>query len=170
MDKKEEIIDSKSWLTLIFLSIIWGSSFILIKKGLIAFDPSQMAALRITISGLAFIPFMVLYLKKVDWSKFKYLLLVGLTGSGVPAFLYAIAETRIDSNIAGILNSLTPLFTLVFGIIIYKLESKWAKMWGVLLGFIGALIIIIFGQEVGSESFTHLWYALLIVLATMMYA
>ena len=129
-----------------------------------------MAALRISISGLAFLPFMIIYFSKIDWSKLKYLVIIGLSGSGIPAFLYAFAETEIDSNIAGILNSLTPLFTLVFGILIFKLESNWAKMGGVLLGFVGASVIIIFGQKVDTGSLSHLWYALLIVIATMLYA
>lgn len=127
-----------------------------------------MAFLRIAISSLAFLPLFIIYYKKIDWSKLKYLLVVGLAGSGIPSFLYAIAQTEIDSNVAGILNSLTPLFTLILGITVFKLESDWSKLKGTLIGFCGALVIILFGQKVGAVG--SISAVLLIVLGTILYA
>jgi len=73
----------KSYSILIFLSLVWGSSFILIKKALIAFDPVEVACMRISISAIAFTPFLLWQFRNVDWKKWKYFLLVGFTGSGI---------------------------------------------------------------------------------------
>jgi drug/metabolite transporter (DMT)-like permease len=109
-----------AWAALVLLSLIWGSSFILIKKSLLAFSALEVGALRITIATIAFLPFFLHHLKEVPWHKLKYFILVGLCGSGLPSFLYAIAQTKVDSSIAGLLNSLTPIFTLLIGLFIFK--------------------------------------------------
>ena len=101
--------------TLVFLALIWGSSFILIKKGLLAFSPMQVASLRIGIAGLAFLPFFILNFKKIDWSKILQIFIVGFAGSAFPALLFSIAQTEVSSSVAGVLNSLTPLFVLIQG-------------------------------------------------------
>jgi len=157
----------RNGLILAFLSIIWGSSFILIKKGLVVYDPVQVACLRIGISALAFLPVLLVRFKKIDWSKWKYLLLVGITGSGVPAFLFSIAQTKINSSMAGILNSLTPLFTLLLGIFLFGAPLKWTKVLGVLIGLAGAAGLILFGNEGGMQG--NIGYSLLIILATICY-
>lgn len=158
----------KSLLILGFLSLIWGSSFILIKKGLVVYSPVQLACLRVSISAIAFLPFFLYQLKKVDWSKWPYLLLIGLTGSAIPSLLFSYAQTEVSSSIAGILNSLTPLFTLILGVIIFGNKMIWSKLMGVLLGLVGAALLIILGKKAGLQG--NLWYGLLIVLATICYA
>lgn len=157
-----------SWLILLFLALTWGSSYILIKKGLVAFSAHQLACLRIGISAIAFLPFFILQFKKVDWSKWKYLLLVGVAGSALPAFLFSTAQTKISSSLAGLLSSLTPLFTLLIGVLIFKLPTVWTKVAGIVMGFIGASFLILFGQDasVGSDA----WYGILIVIGTFFYA
>ncbi len=159
---------SKSWLILIALSVIWGSSFILIKKGLIAFTPIQVACLRVSISSLSFLPVLLIRWKKIDWSKFKYFAIVGLAGSGIPAFLFAFAQTEINSTMAGILNSLTPLFTFVLGLLIFGLAFSWSKMVGVVVGLAGAAVLIFYGSEAGMQG--NFRYAILVIFATMCYA
>lgn len=157
-----------SWLILLLLSLIWGSSFILIKKSLVAFSPQQVAGLRISISALAFQPFLWFRFKQVPWKKWPFFLIVGLMGSAIPAFLFAFAQTQINSTLAGILNSLTPLFTLVVGMLFFKTTVGWKKVTGVFIGLLGALLLI--GWSSG-QTFSGQWiYALLIVLATLCYA
>jgi len=109
----------QNWLTLIFLGFVWGSSFILMKKGLLVFSPVQVASLRVGISFLVFLPFAIGYLKKIPKSKLKYILAIGAFGSFIPAFLFATAQTELESAPAGILNSLTPLFTFIWGVTLF---------------------------------------------------
>ena len=101
---EEKPIGTKAYLILGLLSIIWGSSFILMKKALIAFDPYELACMRISISAFAFTPFLVAYWKEIPWEKWYLFLAVGLTGTGIPAFMYFIAQTKINSAISGLLN------------------------------------------------------------------
>ncbi|MEM7101568.1 MAG: DMT family transporter [Bacteroidota bacterium] len=164
---KQLTSSSKSWVILIFLAVVWGSSFILIKKSLIAFAPEQVACFRITISALAFLPIFLIRFKEIKPQEWKYLIIVGLTGSGIPAFLYATAQTEVNSSVAGILNSLTPLWTLVLGIFLFKQKAILARIIGVMIGLMGAGLLILFGEQatVGGNP----WYGLFIVLATLCY-
>ena len=158
----------KAWLILGLLGIVWGSSYILIKKGLVAYNPVQLACLRISISSIAFLPFFLAKQKTVDWSKWKYLAIVGIMGSGIPPFMFAFAQTEISSSVAGVLSSLTPLFTLLLGILFFKSKLIWSKVIGVLVGLMGAVFLILFGNSAGIEG--NLWYGLLIVLGAICYA
>jgi drug/metabolite transporter (DMT)-like permease len=158
----------KSWLILIVLSLIWGSSYILIKKGLVVYSSTQLACLRLSISAIAFLPILVYRWKKVDWTRWKYLLIVGLTGTGIPSFMFAIAQTEISSSIAGVLNSLTPLFTLVLGILLFGRNTPWVKALGILIGLVGAAMLILMGEQAGIEG--NPWYGLLVVIGCICYA
>lgn len=164
----ETTVSLRSWLVLLFLSLVWGTSYILIKKGLIAFSPYQLAALRLTVSALAFLPILLLKLKDVNWKKWLALLLVGLTGTALPSFLFPLAQTQISSSIAGMLNSLTPLSTLIIGVVVFSAPFAWSKLLGILLGLGGAAILIMSGEQVGISG--NVWYSLFIILATICYA
>ncbi|OFX22641.1 MAG: hypothetical protein A2041_11460 [Bacteroidetes bacterium GWA2_31_9b] len=157
------------WVTLIFLSLIWGSSFILMKKGLRSYTHDQVAALRMFISFLAFLPFGIRNLKKVTKENFYSLIVVGFIGSAIPAFLFTKAQTQIDSALAGILNSMTPLFTLIIGLIFYKSSAKLIHIIGIFLGLIGAIGLIAFtsGETGIIQNFNY--YGLFIVVATICY-
>lgn len=157
-----------SWFLLLFLSLMWGSSYILIKKSLDIFTPLQVGALRLSISGLAFLPYFLLKWRRVDWSKFNWLLLVGLTGTALPSILFPLAQTHISSSVTGILNSMTPLFTMIIGILAFRAPMIWAKALGVILGLFGAVLLIMGGSE-GSFG-GDIGHGLFIVLATICYA
>ena len=104
----------------------------------------------------------------MDWSKLPYLLIIGFTGSAIPSLLFSYAQTEVSSSVAGILNSLTPLFTLILGVLLFGIRMVWSKLIGILLGLVGAALLIILGQRAGLEG--NLWYGLLIVVATICYA
>jgi len=157
------------WATLIFLSLIWGSSFILMKKGLRSFSHDQVAALRLFISFIAFIPFGIKNLKKVSKENIVSLLVIGFIGSGAPAFLFTKAQTQLDSSMAGILNSLTPLFTLIIGLIFYKSTAKLINAVGIVLGLIGALGLILQSTNGGIILTNINYYGLFVVAATICY-
>ena len=163
----ENKADNTSWIILIILSLVWGCSFILIKKSLVAFSPVQLACLRLGISSLAFAPVVRYHRQSIDWHRWPKFLAVGLTGSGIPAFLFFFAQTRISSSVAGLLNSLTPLWTLVIGIYIFKLSFERSKLAGLLIGFVGAAMLL-YGSDENTES--NIFYGLLIILATVCYA
>jgi len=161
-------VHTTDWLILLFLSIVWGSSFILIKKGLIAFEPVEMALLRIEITFLALIPiYFLLAKKKMPRSKLGWAAATGLFGSGIPAFMFAFAETKVSSSVAGILNSLTPIFTWTLGIAFFAVAFTRTQFVGVSLGFLGALLIIALEPNftLSVDPLT-----LLVVLATVSYA
>ena len=158
----------RTGLILFFLSIVWGSSFILIKKGLISFEPVEMALLRIEITFLALIPIYFLLAKRnLPRSKLGWAAATGLFGSGIPAFMFAIAQSKVSSSIAGILNSLTPIFTWMLGLAFFAIGFARAQFVGVMIGFLGALLIIALEPNftLNIEPLT-----LLIVIATLSYA
>jgi drug/metabolite transporter (DMT)-like permease len=163
-------LNKKIWqyLLLAFLAIIWGSSFILMKKGLLAFNDMQVASFRIFISFVLLMPLAVKRVKRVKRRHILPLLVVGFIGNGIPAFLFTKAQTQVSSSMAGVLNSLTPLFALLVGLIIFKVKFIWQNLLGIVLGLLGASALVIISS--GASFSTKNLYPLLIVLATMCYA
>jgi len=157
-----------AWFLLIILSLIWGSSFILIKKALLAFSPLQVGSARIVISFLAFLPLFIYQFKSINWSKLWGFLVVGICGSGIPAFLYAIGQTHVSSGVAGVLNSLTPIFSFLLAFLFFKQKYSIYQMLGISCGFIGIILIFLGGQNSGAHF--EYAYAALIVIATIFYA
>lgn len=156
------------FLILFVLALTWGSSFILIKKGLMYYSAMEVGALRIVIAFMFFIPLLSKHLRKIRKKHVPYLLIVGLIGSTAPAFLFAIAETGIDSSLAGILNSLTPLFTFIISFGLFKYEAKWFNAAGLALALAGAMGLIIVSGD-GNISF-NFHYASFVIIATVCYA
>lgn len=158
---------SLKWIYLILLSLIWGSSFILMKRGLISFQPDQLASIRMMVACFATLPLIAGKLKDIPSEKWKYIAIVGVFGSGIPALLFATAQTHVSSSVAGMLNGLTPVFTLLIGAVIFKLRFNLYQKLGVAVGFIGAATLV-FVRADGSIEFKF-FYAALIVLATLFY-
>lgn len=156
------------WVLLVLLALIWGSSFILMKKGLHAFRPEQVAAIRISIACLATFPLIAGKLKTLPRKSVPFIAVVGLVGSGIPAFLFATAQTRINSSLAGMLNGLTPVFTLLLGSLFFKTKFTGRQIAGVFTGFAGAagLILVRADGHIGLDS---AGYAVLILFATLGY-
>ncbi|MEO0776305.1 MAG: DMT family transporter, partial [Bacteroidota bacterium] len=113
------------------------------------------------------LPIFLWHFRRVDWSKTRYLLVVGLAGSFIPAFLFSIAQTELSSSLAGLLSSLTPLFTLLQAILIFGMPFAWNKVVGVTLGLVGATFLVYLGQTEGSGNIR---YAVLVIMATFLYA
>ncbi len=157
----------RNYLILFFLSLVWGSSFILMKKALYSFSYDKVAALRIFIAFISLTPFIYKAIKHVKKKHFIPLIFVGFFGNGFPAFLFAKAQTHLDSSIVGILNSLVPLFTLLFGVCFFSKKLNKINFIGILLGLFGAIFIICFTSN--QEIFINK-YMVLVVVATIMYA
>jgi len=156
----------KAWVLLIILALIWGSSFILIKVGLSALSAGEVGALRIFSASLVLSPMAVANLGKVDRRHFSLLLVVGMFGSLLPAFLFAAAQTHLQSSVAGILNALTPLFTMLMGAVFFSQRLSLRTLAGLLIGLAGTAYLIMAGADGGM---TVNAYALLVVLATICY-
>ena len=157
-----------SFFLLLIVSLSWGSSYILMKKSLTVMDPYQLASTRLFIATWCFVPFALIHFKKRHVSTLKYFLIVGICGSGIPSFCFALAQTRINSSLAGALSSLTPIFTLILGLIFYKFEYAHSKVIGIVVGLVGALMIIIFKTDI--HGIDNPWFGLFIVLAAILYA
>jgi len=157
---------SFSWIILIVLALMWGSSFILIKRGLVALDPGSVGALRILAASIfLFIP----AISKLKYIKSKHilpLLTVGFAGSFLPAFLIAKAQTQLDSAVAGVLNAVTPLWVIGIGILAFKQKITLRIFSGMLIGFAGTAWLVLAGSQ--GNVLVNI-YALFIIGATVCY-
>lgn len=167
MDKlfglRERLIN---WGLFTALSVIWGSSFILMKAGMSVLTPYQVASIRILSAGVVLIPFARNAIREIPKNKLGLVVLSGILGSFFPAYLFCIAETRIDSSLAGILNALTPLFTILVGIAFFQLQAGKLKIAGVLIGFVGLCYLMMKTGNIGFQNFS---FSLLVILATLFY-
>ncbi len=148
--------------------MIWGSSFILMKKGLVAFDPGEIAALRIFSASLFLFPIAIQNFRQIKTRRqWAFLFASGFLGSLIPAFLFPLAQTRIDSAITGVLNALTPFFTILIGGVLVGAKFNNRIKLGIFIGFLGSIILVTAGS--GYDLTRINYYALLIVLATILY-
>lgn len=157
-----------SWLLFLLLCIIWGSSFILMRWGSEALNALQIASLRIFSAGVVMIPFGLFHFFKIPRTKLPLVILSAVFGNLLPAYLFAGAiANKIDSSLAGILNSLTPLCVVVVGFLFFKMKIKSRKVAGVIIGFAGLCLLTISGKK--GISLDNIEYAFWIVLATFLY-
>lgn len=159
--------EKEKWILLALLSLIWGSSFILIKKSLDHFNPYEVGALRVLIAGLVLLPVAIKNIRKFPMKNVKWLILAAITGNFIPMFLFPIAETEVSSSIAGIINSMMPIFVIIVGALLWKFETTKRQIIGVLISFSGACILAFSGGEGGEFKLIPI---LLLLLATLLYA
>jgi drug/metabolite transporter (DMT)-like permease len=156
-----------NWLLFLLLCIIWGSSFILMKHSNEQLSAPQIAALRIFSAGIVFLPLAFFHITKIPLKKLVIIILSGITGNLLPAFLFASAIAKnIDSSLAAILNSFTPIFVVLIAILIFRDKIKTQKIIGVVIGLIGLTLLFVLWKGISFENFK---YASLILLATVLY-
>lgn len=156
------------WLILIVLGLIWGSSFILIKKGLLGLDPFQLGSLRIIFCAVFLLMVGFKSLAEIPQHKWKYVAVTSLFGTFIPAYLFALAETKVSSSICSILNSLTPLNTLLLGAMVFGLNFRRSQFIGIFIGLLGTAVLIFTGENQGESK--NYYYAFLVLIATICYA
>ena len=159
---------NKKWLYLVILSLVWGSSYILIKKTLIGLTPLQLGSLRIIFTTIILLAIGFSSLKKIPKNKWKWIFLTGYIGSFFPSFLFAFAQTEIDSGVAAILNSLTPLATLLIGLGFFKFIIDSKQIVGVIIGLIGSFLLIYEGSTINPDQ--NLLLVAFIIAASICYA
>lgn len=158
---------------ILLLAFVWGSSFILMKLGIFdseggpLYKPWEVATLRIAIAGIVLLPFSLKRLERIRTNDWLWLALVGLIGNTIPAFLFTTAEVHLASSVAGMLNSLTPLFTLGVAALIFGTKYKPIQLIGLLIGFGGAIGMMALKDDSGE---VHVFSTFLVVMATIMYA
>src|SRR5680860_142420 len=165
MDHSSDSPSLRSYLTLLVLTLVWGTSFILIKKGLVSFSGMQVGALRIGIAFLAFLPIALGALRRIPRKYMWYILAIGIFSSFIPSFLIPLGQVNTDSSTTGILISLTPLSTYLWGITVFQQSASKRRTLGVLIGLIGASSLMIDpSSSMGINA-----SALLILLSTVLY-
>lgn len=152
---------------LIILAFIWGSSYILMKRGLDSFSAVQVSMLRIIFAFLALVPFLPKAIQTFNKTEVKYAVVIAIIGSGIPSYLYPLAITHVDSSVTGIINTLTPLFTMLFGWAFFQFKPTLAKLIGLMVALIGAGMLVL--KEGGQMQVSIDFYALMAVLATVCY-
>lgn len=160
--------DKEKWILLIVLTVIWGSSFILIKKSLEHFNPYQVGALRVLIAGIILMPIAISKYKLFPKEHLKWLILAAFTGNFIPMFLFPIAETEVSSSIAGIINSMMPIFVIIVGALVWKFDTTKKQIIGTLISFAGVCLLAFGGDGEGGKF--KLVPILLLLLATLCYA
>jgi drug/metabolite transporter (DMT)-like permease len=160
--------DHKKWIYLIVLAIIWGSSFILIKKSLVGLTPIQLGALRTFIAGVFILLIGFRSLKKIQKHQWKYIVVSSLLGTLFPAFFFAFAITGIDSSVASILNSLTSLNALIVATLFFGVVFKRVQLVGVLIGLAGTIMLILESSSLNPNQ--NYWYTVFVLTASLGYA
>ncbi len=165
---KEFISKYLHWTLLFSLVLIWGSSFILMKRALEVYSNTELGSLRIIFAGIVLIPFAISRMRGLSRDQWFWIVIVGFIGNTFPAFLFATAQMGIDSSLAGILNSTTPLFALIVGLIFFNLKARRLNYIGIILGFIGAVMIIVAKND--GQIYINMQYSSYVILATVFYA
>jgi drug/metabolite transporter (DMT)-like permease len=161
-----------AWALLIILACIWGTSFILMKKGLVVFSALELGAIRVSVAALLLLPFALRHVGSVERSRFKWLVLSGVVGTLLPAFLFAYAETKLASGLAGVLNALTAVFVLLVGALLFGQKLTGPRVLGITLGLAGTVVMLQLGGSGGDATPAgegNAWYGLYILAATIGY-
>lgn len=155
------------WIYLGVLSLIWGSSFILIDQAMNGLSSIQVGAVRVVVTGLFIFSVGLKKIKLIERAQWKWIFWTAMAGSLFPMFLFAIAQEQLDSSVASMLNSLTPLHTIVFGVLFFGFVVTKRQILGVLLGLVGALVLVFAGADFHPSQ--NYWYSIFILLATIGY-
>lgn len=158
----------QKWIYLIIIAIIWGSSFILIKKSLLGFTSLQVGGLRIVFASLLLFLLGFKSLKTLSRTDWKWIVIAGLCSSFFPPFFFAIAQTQISSGITSILNSVAPLFTTMVGIALFGLAIKRRQVFGVFIGLLGTVLLISAGMQYNPNQ--NYWYSFFVIFSALGYA
>ncbi|EDP98493.1 EamA family transporter [Kordia algicida OT-1] len=160
-------VSKLKWIYLSLLSLIWGSSFILIDLAMDGLTPIQVGSLRVVVTGIFILSAGANKIKLIESKQWKWIFWTALAGSLFPMFLFAIAQDQLDSSVASMLNSLVPLHTIVFGVLFFGVVVQKRQIFGVLIGLIGALVLVFAGAEFNPNQ--NYWYSIFILLATIGY-
>ncbi len=159
---------SKKWSYLILLSLIWGTSFILIKRGLDGFNPVQLGSVRIVMAALVVMSIGFKTIKEVSKKDLYWISIAAFLGTFFPPFLFALTQTQLDSGITSVFNTLTPLNTLVVGVLAFGSIISKRQIVGVVIGLLGSIALILAGENLDPDK--AYWYAIFVFISSLGYA
>jgi drug/metabolite transporter (DMT)-like permease len=159
--------NNTKWYLLVFLGTIWGSSFLLMKLGLNGVNSIQLGSLRILFASAFLLLIGFKHIAKIPLHKWKFIALTSIFGTFLPVYLFALALSKIDSSISSILNALTPLNTLIVGILFFGITAQRRQIFGVVIGFVGCVLLVLFGESQNTSE--NYYYAILIFIAALFY-
>ncbi len=123
------------------------------------FKPEEVALLRVSISFLVLSPFVFYHIRTIPKDKWLWLGLAGFLGNGIPAFMFALGLSRINSSLGGIINATAPLFTLIVGTVFFSSKFGNKAVWGILIGLVGTLYLIIMsGSGKGDTDYLYVLF------------
>ena len=154
-------------ITMIVVALVWGASFLFIKKGLVTFSANDTMAIRLVLTSLFLVPVMCLYWKRLNKKHILPLVLSAILGNSLPQLLYTIAQQHIPSSLAGMLNSMMPLFALIWAITLFGEKVKTIHVVGLLVGFVG-VIGLAFKDSLHFEQ-SYVFGFVLIIFANVCY-
>ncbi|MCB9197637.1 MAG: DMT family transporter [Flavobacteriales bacterium] len=165
-----------AWFLLVLLSVVWGASYILIRFSLFDGDgnqrlkPDQLGAVRMVVASLVLLPFFVKYWRNIQKKHIPFILIAGLCGNGIPAYLYAYAQTHLESAITGMLNSFVPIFAISISALVFGFKIKWNHLAGVVLGIVGAYVLVYSKLKDVQLTQDEIIPFALVIVATLCYA
>lgn len=159
---------TKKWFYLLVLSLVWGTSFILIKRGLLGFNPIQLGSVRIVMAALVVMSFGLKSVKEVRKKDLKWIATAAFLGTFFPPFLFALTQTQLDSGITSVFNTLTPLNTTVVGVMAFGALISKRQILGVLIGLIGSVALIMAGETLDPDK--AYWYAIFVYISSLGYS
>ena len=158
----------KKWFYLAILSLIWGSSFILIKKGLVGLNSVQLASLRMIFAASVIYIYSHNSIKKIPKKSWKWLVITAYLGTFFPVYLISYGQTEIESGLASIITTVTPINTLIIGIIFFSLTFSIKQLLGLFIGLVGAVLLLYEASETNLNS--NIYFSFFIYLTTVGYA
>ncbi|GAA0879331.1 DMT family transporter [Algoriphagus jejuensis] len=161
----------KNWALLVILTLIWGTSFILIKRGLEVFTPGEVGAYRMVSAATLLLPLSLPKIRNLSRTQVKNLLIAGMLGSFIPAFLFPMAQTQLSSSLTGVLNALTPLFVVLVGALFFDTKITRRNGLGLLIAFVGVIILVTYKEGGGWDSLAGInAYGLFVIAACICYS
>ena len=159
---------NKKWFYLAILSLIWGSSFILIKKGLVGLNSVQLASLRMIFAASVIYIYSYNSIKKIPKKSWKWIVITAYLGTFFPVYLISYGQTEIESGLASIITTVTPINTLIIGIIFFSLTFSIKQLLGLFIGLVGAVLLLYEASETNLNS--NIYFSFFIYLTTVGYA
>ena len=159
---------NKKWFYLAILSLIWGSSFILIKKGLVGLNSVQLASLRMIFAASVIYIYSYNSIKKIPKKSWKWIVITAYLGTFFPVYLISYGQTEIESGLASIITTVTPINTLIIGIIFFSLTFSIKQLLGLFIGLVGAVLLLYEASETSLNS--NIYFSFFIYLTTVGYA
>lgn len=135
------------WVSLVVIAFAWGSDYILVKKALIVFTPTQLIVLKYIFSSFIVTYIALKNIRKVPKEKLLIIFFVTLFGVVLPAYLNVTAQTELPSSTMGVINALSPVFAVVVSYLFYRTRIKKLQALGLFIAFCGSVLFSLIHKD-----------------------